>query len=660
MRIGLFTDTYLPDINGVVSSVYTLQCELEKHGHDVFVVTNHANMIQTEYSDNIIRLPGIELKQLYGYVLTSPIHFKAMEKIEQLNLDLIHVHTEFGVGILGRIISKRLKLPLVSTYHTTYEDYTHYVNIFNLDSLDRIAKKTVASFSKLYGDTSTVLISPSVKTKDMLLRYGVKTKIFVIPTGLNLKKFNAEMANIDQLSAIKEQHGISKSDFLVTFVGRIAAEKSIDILIDAFTYLKEYPKFKLMIVGGGPDLELLKEKAENLGIMDNVIFTDKVNSSIVQQYYFMSNVFSSASLTETQGMTYIEALASGLPVFARPDDVLNDIVIEGKTGFYFEDAKQLSEKIIAYEALSNNAKEKIKEDAVKMASNFDSEIFYESIMLAYQGAFDLYKDLYKLVKIRYKNDAIELTLEKPNDNVNLLISVDTFVKFGLRKDCLLTKEDLTALTEEQNYAKAYRACIRRLTFKDRTLKEMYDWLTQNTELSIEKINQIIERLEEKGYINDVKYVQSSIMNFKSLLQGKNKIIKNLVKKGIPKELIDEAFMNEDSSEEINLCIKYAEKIQGSITGHSVKYKKNLLKQKLYHQGFSFDVIDDVMRKLSFVEDERNEIETLKVDAEKAMKRYRNKYTGSKLRNMVYRYLTSKGYQYDDVYFVLNETEWNND
>ena len=116
MRIGLFTDTYTPDVNGVVSSIVTLQKELEAHGHTVFVITNHKAFLSTQREGNVLRLPGLELKWLYGYKLSTPYHFSAKEEIRKMNLDIIHVHTEFGVGLFARIVAHSLDLPMVSTY----------------------------------------------------------------------------------------------------------------------------------------------------------------------------------------------------------------------------------------------------------------------------------------------------------------------------------------------------------------------------------------------------------------------------------------------------------------------------------------------------------------------------------------------------------------
>lgn len=141
MRIGLFSDTYLPDINGVVSSIVTLQKELEKNGHEVFVIANHKGLLHSKREGNVLRLPGFELKWLYGYILSTPYHFSAKDDIKAMNLDLIHVHTEFGIGIFARIVAKDLGIPLVCTYHTMYEDYTHYINKFDIEGIDKVGKR---------------------------------------------------------------------------------------------------------------------------------------------------------------------------------------------------------------------------------------------------------------------------------------------------------------------------------------------------------------------------------------------------------------------------------------------------------------------------------------------------------------------------------------
>ena len=250
MRIGLFTDTYLPDINGVVSSVVTLQTELEKHGHEVFVIANH-KALTSKWDGNVLRLPGLELKWLYGYKLSTPFHQSAKEEIRKLKLDIIHVHTEFGVGMFGRIVAKYLNIPVVSTYHTMYEDYTHYLIPFENEEVDRVGRRIVGSVSRVFAENVQAMIAPSEKTKETLLKYGVTTPIYIIPTGLSFEKFNVENIDVERVCQIRQSYGIKEDEKLVVYVGRIAQEKSIEIPIEGFRYVKN-PKIKMMIVGGGP------------------------------------------------------------------------------------------------------------------------------------------------------------------------------------------------------------------------------------------------------------------------------------------------------------------------------------------------------------------------------------------------------------------------
>ena len=141
MNVALFTDTYLPDINGVVTSVELLRKKLAENGHNVYVVCTHTSPLGIKREGNIIRLPGIEIKKLYGYSIASPAHFLLIDDLRDCHFDVIHAHTEFGVGIFAEIVARVLNIPLVRTYHTTYEDYTHYVNPINSKTIEKLQKK---------------------------------------------------------------------------------------------------------------------------------------------------------------------------------------------------------------------------------------------------------------------------------------------------------------------------------------------------------------------------------------------------------------------------------------------------------------------------------------------------------------------------------------
>lgn len=660
MKIGIFSDTYLPEINGVASSCDTLRRELEKNGHEVYVVTTKIGHGKCEWENNILRLGGIELKFLYGYSMTSFFHLDAYEEIKKLNLDIIHAQTEFGVGIFARICARHLNIPLVSTYHTTYEDYTHYINFINSKTVDMAAKNIVGKLSRLYGDSSTEVIAPSEKTRQMLLRYKIKRNIYVVPTGLDIKRFNPKNTTDKQIEEIRNKYDIAADDKLILFVGRVAKEKSIDIIIDAFKILHDKTsKIKLLVVGAGPDLDGLKAMASRYGINDTVKFAGRVENNIIEHYYHSAQAFVSASLTETQGMTYVEALASGLMVFARYDNVLDDLVIPEKTGYFFENAQDLADKLILFDQMNNQELINHRLDCIKQTANYDQDIFYENIMKVYHQAILSYRNLYEIERIKTRDEYVEIILHKPSDEtVELLISYDTYFNRGLRKNEKLTNEQVEYLQKETIQMKAYVDCVKMISRKDRTTKEIYDYLTNETDCDIETINKIVDQLEERNYINDHVYTQNMVHNMKMTLQGEQKIINTLKKKGIPYDMIMEVIDSTDPDEEYQNALKWAQKLQNTINGKSTKMKQKMMYQKLLARGFESDIINRIMQDLNFNQENKDEIDNLKNCATKARRKYEKKAKDfSSLRNSIFKYCLAQGYQTEDIYAVLDEMDW---
>ncbi|NCC55634.1 MAG: glycosyltransferase family 4 protein, partial [Erysipelotrichia bacterium] len=430
MRIGIFTDTYVPDINGVVSSIYTLQKGLEAAGHEVYIITSHKGFIHAKREGNVFRMPGLELKWLYGYILSTPYHFTLKAEIEKLNLDVIHVHTEFGVGIFGRIVAKSLNLPVVYTYHTMYEDYTHYINKFDLDSVEKVSKKVFTTFSKYLCESVAAIIAPSEKTKEKLQSYGVKRPIYIIPTGLDLIRFKEESVPLEKRLEIRKQYGIGEDEKLITYIGRIAEEKSIDIIVDGVPYIQN-EKCRLMIVGGGPQLEDLKAQAAKLKVSDRIIFTGPIPREEVPAYYLSSDCFVSASTSETQGMTFIESLASGLCVLARPDEVLEHLVIEEETGFYFNTPEQFAQKVEQYVSMNEQSQMKMKQQAREVVKPYEVNTFVKHVVDVYKIAMEEYKDSYIIKSIKSSNDYMKLYLDsaKNNGEETLMISLDDYMLY---------------------------------------------------------------------------------------------------------------------------------------------------------------------------------------------------------------------------------------
>lgn len=231
MNIALFSDTYLPDINGVATSTYILKNELKKHGHHVLVVTTilPTDSDYVDEDDYVLRLPGIDLKKLYGYRVSNIYSFKGMKELREFQPDVIHIQTEFGIGIFGKIAGEILNVPVCYTYHTMWADYSHYIAPENLKAVDYAAKKIIEKISKIYGDSCCELIVPSQKTADVLKEYGISNTINVIGTGLQLDKFDIRNKNDKMVQSIRDEYHLD-GKFVVTFLGRIAPEKVLILL----------------------------------------------------------------------------------------------------------------------------------------------------------------------------------------------------------------------------------------------------------------------------------------------------------------------------------------------------------------------------------------------------------------------------------------------
>ena len=346
MRIGIFTDTYPPYINGVSTSIKMLENALIKKGHKVFIVTVNpeAMSYQIDKNGRVIRIPGIPVG-IYDYRLTSIYPIRAVNKIKEWDLDVIHSQTEFGIGTFARVIGKQFDIPVVHTYHTMYEDYVHYIT---KGYFDTASKKVVEYLTKFYCDKTTKeLIVPTKKTYDLFKeKYKYDRNVHIIPTGIEIERFYKEKISLDKKNNLRSELNISSTDILITFVGRIAEEKSIDFLINNhMPIVRKNKNAKLLIIGDGPDLEKYKELAKKNKIEDNVIFTGKVPWNDIAVYYSISDIFVTASHTETQGLTVIEAMAASLPVLALDDESFRNVVIDGLTGYLFRGKKDYVNKL---------------------------------------------------------------------------------------------------------------------------------------------------------------------------------------------------------------------------------------------------------------------------------------------------------------------------
>lgn len=382
MRIALFSDTFPPEINGVSVSVGLHQKVLIDQGHEVLVITTNPFGKTTDIKDGMIRIPGVELKKLYGYRLSSFFNAKAYQFIRKWKPDVIHIHSDAGVGIFGKIIAFFLKLPTVVTYHTMYEDYTHYAGFFK-----GLAGKVVKQFSRSIAEQCTEFISPSMKTKDRIRSYGVNRFINIVPTGIDFSRFKKENLNQEHLEIIRNKWVLPGEKVLLS-LGRVAKEKSMDLIIYGFKeYLKTNPQpVRLLMVGDGPDRHILVELVKNLGIEKHVSFVGSVPIQEVPYFYQIADVFVSASLTETQGLTFMEAMASNRFVLCRYDENLAELIRHQQTGFIFSDAFDFSRQVQDIFSLTPLKQSQIKEAIALSVNQYALPNFYQNLIEVYQRA----------------------------------------------------------------------------------------------------------------------------------------------------------------------------------------------------------------------------------------------------------------------------------
>ncbi len=371
----MFTDTFIPDTNGVAVSSYNLFKALNDRGHYCVVVTSNPFSKEVTFEDNVLRIPGIEMKQLYGYNFAAP-NRKAQKILRKLKIDVVHVQSEAGMGIFGKSFARKQKIPYVYTYHTMYEDYTYYATKGRMETF---AKTIIRRFSRWQAEIADEFISPSEKTKVSLREYGVQRYVNVIPTGVDFSKFKYNPADKDFLDNYKKEYGLDNT-FNLVYVGRVAKEKSIDVVIRGYAlYVKDNPEHnsRLIIVGGGPAIPELEELADQLHITSLVHFVGKVLPNDIGKYYHLGEVFVSASISETQGLTFMEAMAAERILLCRFDEGLVGVIKDGESGYFFRSEEDFGAMVNKIRSLSKKKIREILDTANVIVDYYSNERFVE-------------------------------------------------------------------------------------------------------------------------------------------------------------------------------------------------------------------------------------------------------------------------------------------
>lgn len=378
MKVLITTDAFSPLVNGVVTSTLNLYAELIRCGHEVKILALAPNRSSKKEKD-VYYIRSFSVGIYPDARGTVSYRSKYIQEIINWKPDVIHTQTEFCTFFLAKRIAKKCNAPIVHTYHTLYEDYTTY---FTKNSF--LGYKCVATFSREVLKGVNHVIVPTKKVEDVLIKYGVQTPVSIVPTGIDLNRFKLPLM-LWEKTRIKGQLGINLKHRVLVTVGRLALEKNIDeLLINMKELLIEEEHITFLIVGEGPYRERLEEKVKELQLQKNVVFTGMIEQSQIYKYYKLGDVFISASTSETQGLTYIEAMANGLPVLCKKDKCIEDVVETDKNGYMYEGTEDFLDK--ARVLLNNDPlRRRLAIEALKKAELYSTELFGKNAEAVYNN-----------------------------------------------------------------------------------------------------------------------------------------------------------------------------------------------------------------------------------------------------------------------------------
>ncbi|MDD5014858.1 MAG: glycosyltransferase [Atribacterota bacterium] len=410
MRIAFFTNCYKPLVNGVVTSVSSLKEAYERKGHEVYIFAPRVE----DYIDrekNIFRYRSVNVTGKVKYPLPIPLSFRVKKVITEFNPDIIHIHHPFLLSSPAIMYGKKFGIPKILTLHTQYEQYAYYIYPIP----ERVTQEAIKMIISNLAYKTDCITTPSASMKELIEGYGIKNRIEVIPNAIHLISFRED--DEWKRTEIKKKYHLKEDDKIILFVGRVAAEKSIDKIIKALAIIKKRnsTKEKLLIVGDGPAMDELKQLTRTLKVEEDVIFAGTVSYEEIQHYYKMAYVFTITSTTETFGIVTIEALASGVPVLAVKAPGAVDILTDGLDGLLVDnDTEKFAdalEKIIREPELRG----KLSRGALKTSEKYNIDTVSERMLNLYREVIEIKKSKTKEKK-NFIKDMLAIDYEGKTKN----------------------------------------------------------------------------------------------------------------------------------------------------------------------------------------------------------------------------------------------------
>ncbi|OFI48923.1 1,2-diacylglycerol 3-glucosyltransferase [Floricoccus tropicus] len=373
MKIGIFSDTYFPQVSGVATSIRTLKEQLEEMGNEVYLFTT-TDPHSTDADDpTIIRLPSVPFISFTDRRVVMRGLFSTYNIAKKYGIEIVHIQTEFGVGFLGKFVASQLEIPIVHTLHTKYEDYVHYIAKGHL-----IHPGMIKYMMRMFLHNLNYIICPSQMVYDTVNSYGVKIPKRIISTGIDVTKYDRPDITDEMIYDLRSKLGISDDEKMLLSLSRISSEKNIQEVISAMPEIVKSVPAKLVIVGDGPYRQNLEELVDDLSLKDYVQFTGMIDAEETPIYYRAADFSISASVSETQGLTYTESIASGTPIIATDNPYLESVVSAPAFGHLYKSDEKLSDAvIIAVNDTPKMTKDLLDDKLYKISSEYFGKQVYQ-------------------------------------------------------------------------------------------------------------------------------------------------------------------------------------------------------------------------------------------------------------------------------------------
>ncbi len=376
MRVALFTNNFFPRLSGVSVAVNFLNSALNRMGHETLIIAPDYGYGKKVRGIEVFRVKSAYLRNARMSLPLRGLDMDAIrEVIEKWRPHLIHSHHPFLLGKAGLEMADEFGLPLVYTFHTLYEFFTHYLM---LDS-DAV-RKAVRDYVIRYANRTNLVIAPTAPIAEYLAEAGVEVKVVPVPTGVDFSRF--KKVTPETVKDLAGKYGLDKFDAVLLNVGRISQEKNVALCLRALKKLVDKGRnYALFMVGDGPEIGALDKEAAELGLSGRLIWGGFLDQDTLAAAYFLGDVFLFPSLSDTQGIVLYEAGAAGLPVVATETMASRAAVKPGKNGLFADDDPgDFADKI-----------QRVLDAPGEFHEPFDTEAFtHETIGKTYDG---LYREL---------------------------------------------------------------------------------------------------------------------------------------------------------------------------------------------------------------------------------------------------------------------------